>query len=242
VQRNGEPFDVPGDNVFGTSVKTVELSTGWIFDTRNDFLFPTAGTRIGASLLASVPGSEVEYYVASLDFTKYVPLWGRWLFRMNSELALGDAYGETTTALPPFRNFFAGGPGSVRGYKESRLGPKDSFNNPYGGNMKFATQFEVIIPMPERFSSSTRVALFYDIGNVFSTGGVTFFDRLGDATDEYEYRAENLKHSVGLGVEWLAPLGLLRFSYAVPLNASEETDRFYADETEEFQFTVGNAF
>ncbi|HEY5623715.1 MAG TPA: outer membrane protein assembly factor BamA [Gammaproteobacteria bacterium] len=242
VQNNGEPFDVPGDNVFGTSVKSVELSTGWIFDTRNDFLFPTAGTRIGANLLASVPGSEVEYYVASLDYTKYVPLWGRWLFRMNSELALGDAYGETTTALPPFRNFFAGGPGSVRGYKESRLGPKDSFNNPYGGNMKFATQFEVIIPMPERFSNSTRVALFYDVGNVFSTGGVTFFDRLGDATDEYEYRAENLKHSVGLGVEWLAPLGLLRFSYAVPLNASEETDRFFADETEEFQFTVGNAF
>ena len=157
-------------------------------------------------------------------------MWGRWVFRVNSELAFGDAYG-TTTALPPFRNFFAGGPGSVRGFKESRLGPKDSFNNPYGGNMKFASQFEVIIPTPEKFQASTRLALFYDIGNVFSTGGVTFYDRLGAETSEYEYRSGNLKQSVGIGVEWLAPLGLLRFSYSLPLNAAEATDRFFQDET-----------
>ncbi len=242
VQNNGVQFDVPGDDVFGTSFETLELSMGWFYESRNNFLFPTRGTRLGASLTASIPGSEVEYYVASLDYTKYVPLWGRWLFRVNSELALGEAYGDQTTALPPFRNFFAGGPGSVRGFKESRLGPRDSFNNPHGGNLKFATQFEIIIPTPERFAASTRLSLFYDVGNVFSTGGVTFFDRLGDVTDEYDYRSGNLKHSVGVGVEWLAPLGLLRFSYAIPLNPAEQTDRFFADETEEFQFNVGNAF
>jgi outer membrane protein insertion porin family len=108
--------------------------------------------------------------------------------------------------------------------------------------MKFATQFELIIPTPVKFAASTRVALFYDVGNVFSTGGVTFFDRLGEETDEYMYRPENLKQSVGIGVEWLAPLGLLKFSYSMPLNATERTERFYEDETEEFQFTVGNAF
>ena len=242
VTNNGTPFDVPGDDVFGTSVKTLELSTGWVFDSRNRFLFPTSGTRFGMNLTAAIPGSEVEYYVASLDFAKYFPLWGSWLFRINSVLAFGDAYGETTTALPPYRNFFAGGPGTVRGFKESRLGPKDSFNNPYGGNMKVATQFELIIPTPEAFADSARISVFYDIGNVFSTGGVTFFDQLGDVTNEYEYRSENLKQSFGVAVEWLAPMGLLRFSYSSPLNASEATDRFFEDETEEFQFTVGSAF
>ena len=86
------------------------------------------------------------------------------------------------------------------------------------------------------------MALFYDVGNVFSAGGITFYDRLGDVTDEYEYRSGNLKQSVGIGVEWLAPLGLLKFSYALPLNAAETTDRFFEDEVEEFQFNVGNAF
>jgi outer membrane protein insertion porin family len=241
VTNNGTPIDVPGDDVFGTSAKSIELNTGWIFDSRNRVLFPTNGTRLGANLMVAIPGSEVEYFVASLDFTKYIPLWGSWLFKINSEFAFGDAYGETTT-LPPYRNFFAGGPGTVRGFKESRLGPKDSFNNPNGGNLKMATQLELVIPTPEQFAASTRVSLFYDIGNVFSTGGATFFDRLGDETDEYKYQSGNLKQSVGVAVEWLAPLGLLRFSYSLPLNANETTDRFFEDETEQFQFTMGNAF
>ena len=241
VTSNGEPLDIPGDGFFGTSVRSLEFNTGWSYESRNRFLFPTRGTRLGINLTAAIPGSEVEYYVVAVDFAKYIPLWGRWIFRVNSELAFGDAYGETT-ALPPYRNFFAGGPGSVRGFKESRLGPKDSFNNPYGGNLKVATQFELIVPIPEKLAASTRVSMFYDIGNVFSTGGVTFFDRLGAETTEYEYRSGNLKQSVGVAVEWLAPLGLLRFSYSFPLNASETTDRFFEDETEEFQFTIGQAF
>jgi outer membrane protein insertion porin family len=240
VQNNGEPLDVPGDDFFGTQVQSVELSAGWAFDSRNRFIFPNRGTRLGFSVRGSVPGSEVEYYVTSFDFTKYIPITDSWTFRINSRLAFGDAYGETT-ALPPFQNFFAGGPGTVRGFKESRLGPIDNRRNPYGGNALFATQFELIIPTPERLAASTRFALFFDIGNVFSTGGVSFFDKLGDPI-EYNFDYDNLKQSVGLSVEWLAPMGLLRFSYGVPLNNDAETDRFYGDQTEEFQFTVGSAF
>ncbi len=241
VSNNGEPFDVPGDSFFGTSVKTLDLALGWSFDSRNRVIFPDRGTRLSANLSASIPGSEVEFYVASLDFTKFIPIRPRWIFRINSELAFGEPYGDTTTALPPFRNFFAGGPGTVRGFKESWLGPRDSLSNPYGGNLMIANQFELIIPTPEKFASSTRVALFYDVGNVFSTGGVSFFDRLGEPVN-YDFDYDGLKQSFGLAVEWLAPMGLLKFSYAVPVNADEETDRFYGDRTEEFQFTIGNAF
>jgi outer membrane protein insertion porin family len=76
---------------------------------------------------------------------------------------------------------------------------------------------------------------------LFSTGGVDFFDKLGDPID-YSYDYDKLKKSVGLGVEWLAPLGLLRFSYAMPLNEDDATDRFFGDEVERFQFSIGNAF
>ena len=239
VQQNGEPFTV-GSNVFGTKVRSFELATGWMYDSRNASIFPTAGQRIRARLNATVPGSKVEYYVASLDFTKYIPLWGRWLFKVNSELAYGDAFGDTT-ALPPFRHRYAGGPGSVRGYKQSYLGPRDNFANPYGGNMLFASQFELIMPTPEKFGNSARMALFFDIGNVFSTGGVEFYDRLGDPVD-WGFDYDRLKKSVGVAVEWLSPMGLLSFSYALPLNEDEETDRFFADPVENFQFNIGNAF
>jgi outer membrane protein insertion porin family len=51
-----------------------------------------------------------------------------------------------------------------------------------------------------------------------------------------------LKRSYGIAVEWLAPLGLLRFSYADPINADDATDRYFADEVETFQFSIGQAF
>jgi outer membrane protein assembly factor BamA len=37
-------------------------------------------------------------------------------------------------------------------------------------------------------------------------------------------------------------MGLLQFSYAVPLNDNQQTDRYYSDQTEGFQFTIGQAF
>jgi outer membrane protein insertion porin family len=240
VTQNGEPFPAP-NGLIGTNVRSLDLVTAWVFDSRNAALFPTAGTRLSAGVNTSIPGSDVEYYVASVDFTKYIPLRGRWMFRVHNEIAFGDAYGDTS-ALPPFRNRYAGGPGSVRGFKESYLGPRDDpYGNPYGGNLLFANQFELVIPTPEKIAGSTRMALFFDAGNVFSTGGVNFFDKLGDPID-YGFDYDKLKKSVGIGVEWLAPLGLLRFSYAMPLNEDEATDRFFGDEVERFQFSIGNAF
>jgi outer membrane protein insertion porin family len=235
VQQNGDPFRI-SDTVFGTRVKSLDLVTGWSYDSRNAALFPTAGTRLSMGVNAAVPGSELEYIVGSADFTKYIRLFGPWLFKINSQFSYGDAFGDTT-ALPPFRNRYGGGPGSVRGFKESYLGPRDSI----GGNVLFANQFELIIPTPAKIAGSTRIALFLDVGNVFSTGGVNFYDKLGDPID-YDFDYDKLKKSVGLGVEWLAPLGLLRFSYATPLNDDSATDRFYGDEVERFQFSIGNAF
>ncbi|HUL81617.1 MAG TPA: outer membrane protein assembly factor BamA [Gammaproteobacteria bacterium] len=239
VLHNGTPkFIAPG--IYSTDVTSLELLTGWAYDSRNATLFPTAGARFSLGLNFAVPGSSVEYYMTTTDFTKYFHLGGRWLFKINANLAYGLPFGDTT-AIPPYRNRYAGGPGTVRGYRESTLGPKDNVGNPYGGNMLVASQLEIIIPTPAKISGSTRVAFFYDSGNVFSTDGTKFFDKLGAPID-YGFSYDRLKKSVGIGVEWLAPLGLLRFSYAVPLNEDLATDRYYGDQIERFQFSIGNAF
>ena len=96
--------------------------------------------------------------------------------------------------------------------------------------------------MPERFRGRGRAALFYDIGNVFSTGDIVFLDRLGADPVDYEFDRRELKQSVGVAVEWLAPLGLFRFSYAYPLNDFAGNSRLFPDEVERFQFTIGQAF
>jgi len=242
VLSNGNPKVIgdPANGIYSTDVRSLEMLLGWSYDSRNAVLFPTSGTRFALSLNFAVPGSDVEYYMTGMDFTKYVRLGGRWLFRINSNIAYGEAYGDTT-AIPPYRNRYAGGPGTVRGYRESTLGPKDNYGNPYGGNMLIANQLELIIPTPAKIAGSTRVALFFDSGNVFSTGGTKFYDKLGAPID-YRFDYDSLRRSVGIGVEWLAPLGLLRFSYSMPLTEDVATDRYYGDQVERFQFSIGNAF
>src|SRR5690606_897789 len=69
VRQNGDPFTVPGaSDLLGTKVKPFELSAGWQYRNLNASIFPTLGSRIRANLSATAPGSEVEYYYASLDF------------------------------------------------------------------------------------------------------------------------------------------------------------------------------
>ena len=243
VANNGNQFveDVGlGGVFFGTEFDTFELLSGWSFDSRNRALFATRGTRQQIFLSATVPGSDVNFATARYSFTKYFPITRRWIIRLNAELGYGQALGDTT-ALPPYKQYFGGGPQSVRGFKESWLGPRDSFGNPYGGNMLVASQLELIIPLPDKWGSQARASIFYDAGNVFNTGEVDFTDKLGSPV-EYKPDFDEIRSSVGIAVQWLAPLGLFRFSYAFPLNEYLGNDRFYGDELERFQFSIGQAF
>jgi outer membrane protein insertion porin family len=161
---------------------------------------------------------------------------------LNSlDIAYGFDIGDTTS-IPPYRRFFAGGPETVRGYRESRLGPKDSFGNPYGGNLKLSNQLELLLPMPEKWRNSARFSVFFDAGNVFSTDSVTYVGRDGITPVDYEFSFDNIKYSTGVAVQWLAPLGVFRFSFAFPINADKSDGITYADQTEGFQFSIGQAF
>ncbi|MDH5345714.1 MAG: outer membrane protein assembly factor BamA, partial [Gammaproteobacteria bacterium] len=243
VLNNGNPFysdSVNGIDFFGTEFNATELILGWIYDSRNRALFADRGSRQQLFVNYTFPGSEVEYFTARYFYTKYMNVFGPWTIRINAELGYGEALGDTT-ALPPYKQFYGGGPESIRGYKESFMGPRDSFGNPYGGNMLVASQVELIIPLPEKFSSQARASIFYDIGNVFNTGEVAFTDKLGSPV-EYKPDFDELRTSVGVAVQWLAPLGLFRFSYALPLNEYRGNDRFYGDQIERFQFSIGQAF
>ena len=250
VQANGKPYqrEVPNPITgepqiyYGSKFNSLELLAGWLYDSRNRVLFPDRGMRHRLSLSATIPGSDVEYATARYQYTQYLPVPGlRWFgVRLNADVGISEAFGDTS-AVPPYKHYYGGGPDSVRGFKEYRLGPKDRFGNAYGGNLLITGQAELILPLPQRFRQNARLAAFFDVGNVFSTSDLVFYDRMGDPLS-YDFDTSKLKRSVGIGAEWLAPLGLLRFSFAAPLNADPETDRFWGDEVERFQFSLGGAF
>jgi outer membrane protein insertion porin family len=249
VQNNGNPYTrkstvgVPpiAYTYYGTRFDTFLLSAGWGYDSRNRAIFATGGARHWLNFGYTAPGSDVEFYSLSYEWLQFVPL-GRWLTIMNNfEVGYANDFGSTTS-IPPYRNFFAGGAESVRGFRASTLGPKDTFGNPYGGNTKLTNQFELLLPMPEKFRNSARFSLFFDAGNVFSNDHVTFYNRTNVIPVEYNFDFGDLKYSTGIAVQWLAPLGVFRFSYAFPLNNTKGTGLDYGDETENFQFSIGQAF
>jgi outer membrane protein insertion porin family len=259
VQHNGNTFtryldDTNGDGiidsddnpytVYGSDFYSYEFSGGWNLDTRNRALFADRGMHLALSGRYALPFSDVRYYATNLQFLQYIPLWRKWLLSYNASVDYASALGKTTF-LPPYLNYFAGGPDSVRGYRESTLGPRDNIGigNPFGGNFRVISRFELLFPVPDKWKSAARVSWFYDMGNVFYTGNKVKFLGEDDITPvDYHFAYDKLKRSTGIAVQWLAPLGLFRFSYGIPLNAYPGDTVRFNDETERFQFSIGQAF
>jgi outer membrane protein insertion porin family len=251
VQENGHPYsrlahDDSTNNeyvFYGTNFTTLEAIAGWDWDTRNRTLFADRGFRQNISLSVTTPLSDVKYWIGNYQFIKYVPVWHGWTLSFLEGVDYGAPLGDST-AIPPYRQFFGGGPDNVRGFRESRLGPKDQFGNPYGGNMRITSQNEMIFPMPGKYAQTVRVSAFFDMGGVYQTNNDIKFYGPDNVTPEcYTLRCEGLKRSVGVAVQWLAPLGLFRFSLGLPLNAVTGNGiTTWGDEREVFQFSVGNAF
>jgi outer membrane protein insertion porin family len=248
VQNNGHPYTstlyTNGITyyIYGTRFTDVMLSTGWSFDTRNRTLFPTSGARNALSIQQTVPGLDVQYGVASWEFQQFfhLPWLQKYPISITGRLARSYAEGDTT-APPPFADFYLGGPDSVRGIREGTLGPRDSHGNPYGGDFALTGQVEAILPVPEKFSSTARATVFYDFGQVAYKGNVVFTDK-GDYPVDYAFTPKNFVTSTGFAIQWLAPLGLFKFSYAIPLKYHHDTLLNYGDDIEHFQFSVGQAF
>ena len=251
VHYNGDTYvqDVRnrnGDLLFtrdGTRFSTVELTAGWQRDTRNRAIFADRGGRQSLFLEFTGPGSGVNYYSARYNFLQYWPLSDNLTLAVNLDLGYAQPFGSNSFEIPPYKNFLAGGAGSVRGYRESWLGPLDSNRRPYGGNVLFASQLELLLPVPESLQSSTRFAVFLDMGNVFYDGPAgKFYDPVTGVPLDYSFRFGDLRRSYGIAATWLAPLGAMKFSYAFPMNAFPGDGIRPADQLERFQFTISNVF
>ncbi len=261
VRDNGETFfrqspfsDAAGNDRLlpGTRFNTYELLLGFARDTRNRTIFADRGSRHSLSVEYALPGSDVEYYVARYNGGMLIPLFGNFTLSVRGNLAYGDGLGDTRY-LPPNKNMFAGGSQSVRGFRNNRLSPLDSFGNPYGGNALLTGQIELLFPTPERLRGTARFGLFADFGNAFYTGDRGLFevrDDNGVPTGEapifdpnfWDFDVDEIRYSVGLTATWLAPIGALSFSYGIPLNVVENDPLRPDDDVERFQFTINSPF
>lgn len=141
----------------------------------------------------------------------------------SANISYGDGYQGGLGELPFYTRYFVGGVRSLRGFKSGSLGPKDSNNDATGGDFKTVGSIELVFPVPlSESSKTTRLSTFVDFGNVFA--------------DYEDFDEKAFRVSGGLSFVWLAPIGPLTFSYAVPLEKES------GDRVERFQFTIGTIF
>ena len=208
--------------VHGASNTVLKTTLGWSHDSLDSLLLPTSGSLQRLSAEISVPGTDIEYYKLTYLAGRYWPLSESFSFKVKTELSYGNGYSDTDT-LPFYKNFFAGGSSTVRGYSSRSLGPRDVSppNDPIGGNRRVLGNMELLFPLPgtSRDNKSMRLSFFADGGMVYGPGEPLDLGQL--------------RYSGGLAFNWYSPVGPLSFSYAIPLNDKP------GDRTESFQFTLG---
>ncbi|USD20359.1 outer membrane protein assembly factor BamA [Microbulbifer variabilis] len=251
---------------YGDAFNNLALTASYARSTLNRGILATRGASQNFSAEFTVPGSDLEYYKFIYTGQYFRPLTKSLTLRLRTRLGYGDGYGDLDQ-LPFFENFYAGGFGSVRGFKRNTLGPRstpaefytqlpcatdgesitkncyqiDENGNldirqngdadPFGGNILVEGSAEVIFPLPFiKDQRSLQSAFFVDAGNVFDT-----------SCDEtqincYDVDFGKMNVSAGIGLTWVTGFGPLTFSLAKALKENED------DETEVFQFTLGNSF
>ena len=207
---------------FGARSNTLLATVGWQKDGRDSLLVTTRGVYRRAALELSLPGSTATYARAFYQHQYFVPLDRKWTLAMKGEFGLAKSYGNKE--LPFFKNYYAGGIGSVRGFDSNSLGPVDAVTNTaLGGNKRLIGNVELLFPVPGLGrDQSMRMSAFVDAGNVWG------YDK--------QFSLGSLRYSAGVGFAWNSPLGPLKFSYANPFNKKAE------DKVQRLQFQMGSVF
>jgi len=205
---------------FGYTSTSVPLSIGWGRDSRDSAIAPTSGRYQRVSGELGVAG-DARYVRGNYQFQQYIPLNKQFTVAFNSELGWGKGLGARP--FPVFKHFYSGGLGSVRGFDQGTLGPRDVTGSTIGGPKKITLNAEIITPFPGAGNDrSLRAFGFVDAGNVYG--------------ENEQFNMSELRASVGLGLSWISPIGPLRLAAAYPVR------KFAGDRIQKLQFQIGTSF
>ncbi len=207
-------------DTYGATSYAVPLTIGWSRDDRDSALAPNSGRYQRLNSDWSVAG-DARYVRANYQVQQYLPLNKKFTVALNGELGWGS--GLNGRPFPVFKNYYSGGLGSVRGFDQGTLGPRDVTGASLGGPKKVTLNAELIAPFPGAGNDRTlRVFTFVDAGNVYGENDKVDFSQM--------------RVSTGLGLSWISPLGPLRLAYAQPVR------KFAGDRIQKLQFQIGTSF
>ena len=254
----------------GSVFETLTAQLSYQKVTLNRGLFPTNGSSTVLSLSSTLPVGDIDFARANYIYKFYRPLSRNYVFGFNIDLGYTVPFGDTKET-PFFRNFYAGGPKSLRGFESNTLGPRSTnppcyeFNYSEGTCPNLLDTDGDLIPDAPYYnpyantSYTNRVSIG---GNIKVEGSFQLIFKLPFIEDQRSMRSafffdfgnvfsDNCKD---YQVNCYEPsIEDLRYSYGVgvtwitgfgPMSfalASPQNAGQY-ERTKEFQFTVGNVF
>ena len=189
------------------------------YDSTTDLLDPTHGARVAVSLtpMVSFKGSAGFYLISQVSGSTYFDLRhdGRSVIALRG--LIGDVAGASAADLPPDQRLYAGGGGTIRGYRFKSVGPEFADGKPSGGTAMSAGTVE----LRQRFLESWGMAAFLDVGQA--------------GADSAPFGSQ-WHAGAGLGLRYYTSIGPIRLDIAVPLIAVRGGDSF------EVYVGIGQAF
>ena len=202
-------------------LRSLLLSSGWSSDGRDSHIYPMDGSLRRLNLEVAGPTSTVPHYRATTQYQTFYPLTRKVALMLNGEAGLARSF--SSKAVPFYRNLYAGGIGSVRGFENGTLGPRDVNGEVLGGTTRAVANAELLAPVPGLgLDKSMRMSAFLDAGNVWGYGR--------------SWTTDSVRYSAGVALSWNSPMGPLKFSFAKPLNSRNE------DKLQSLQFQLGSTF
>jgi outer membrane protein insertion porin family len=200
------------------------FSAVYINDTRDNYLDPQRGffTSTDLSLTTKLLGSN-NYVSLYTQNSYYRGLPASLLLALGLRFGIAEPYGGDDE-IPISERFYAGGAYSLRGFETDLAGPLDpETDKPVGGNALLIGNIELRYPILR----IVKIAGFYDVGNVFETIGTM--------------SADNVNHTLGIGLRVRTPLGPVRVDYGINMNLAPEL-RDAGFRSGQFFVTIGPPF
>jgi translocation and assembly module TamA len=202
-----------------TNYTLLQVPLGLQFDSTHNLLDPTHGVRAAVSVTPTESFSErnATFAIMQASASTYLDLGapGRSVLAMRG--LVGTVQAADTFAIPPDQRFYAGGSGTVRGFRFQSIGPQFPDQVPIGGTAIEAASVE----FRQRFGATLGAVAFVDAGAIQSRG-VPF--------------ASTPQVGAGIGARYYTSFGPLRLDFALPVTHQPGSDAF------EIYIGIGQAF
>lgn len=221
----------------GKRYQELDLRLGFSRDGRDKAIFATRGVAQSLFLDGFVPAAKqsVTFYTLNYNGRWYQPINDKFIVLTKGNFGYGNGF-HGVKDFPFFRNYYAGGIDSVRGYGASTLGPIDSLGKSYGGNILADASLGLIFP--NYLSDSLRTTAFVDAGNVYAIGSNRNYgcQTNKNGTTTCSKNSGPIRYSTGIEADLMTPFGPIALALSHPLNLRP------GDKEDMFQFSLGANF